>query len=167
MKAHPTTIEGAYLIEPGRSEDERGWFSTEFENIYAHQLATAFNHMERTLRGMHYQPVEFPQKKLVRCIAGSILDQIVDLRVGSATYLKKFDAIMDSNNRLLMFVPSGVAHGYMTLSPFTEVLYIMEGLYKPGMERGVRWNDPSLKLWWPEEPILMSEKDRNWPDFTP
>ena len=170
-----TSLKGAFIIELERIEDARGffartWCQKEFE---AHGLSTrlvqcnvSFNKKPGTLRGMHYQTTPHEEAKLVRCTSGVIYDAIIDLRPESPTYLQWIGAELTADNRRMLYVPENFAHGYQTLTHDTEIFYQVSQFYSPESERGVRWNDPAFGIEWPEtENIIVSEKDKDWPDY--
>jgi len=177
MHFKETKLKGAYIIEPERLEDTRGffaraWCEKEFEahglNSSLVQCNISFNKKRGTLRGMHYQLSPYEEAKLVRCTMGVIFDVIVDLRLDSATYLEWIGVELTADNRKMLYVPEKFAHGYQTLIPNTEVFYQVSQFYSKDFESGVRWNDPSFGIEWPEtENIIISEKDRNWSDHVP
>ncbi|HPC62460.1 MAG TPA: dTDP-4-dehydrorhamnose 3,5-epimerase, partial [Verrucomicrobiota bacterium] len=107
------------------------------------------------------------EDKIVRCLRGALLDVIVDLRPGSPTFLQHFSIELSAENRTMLFVPKGFAHGFLTLSDDTEAFYLVTEFYSPQHERGLRYNDPRLAIRWPFEPVVISDKDRNHPDFDP
>jgi len=170
-----TKLKGAYIIEPERLEDSRGFFSRvwckkEFEahglNLGLVQCNISFNKKRGTLRGMHYQLSPYEEAKLVRCTMGAIFDVIIDLRPKSATYLEWIGVELTADNRKMLYVPEEFAHGYQTLMPNTEVFYQVSQFYSKEFESGVRWNDPAFGIEWPEtENIIISDKDRDWPDY--
>jgi dTDP-4-dehydrorhamnose 3,5-epimerase len=171
-----TPLKGAYVIDPERLADERGFFARtwcrrEFEaNGLSPGLAQcniSFNHKRGTLRGMHYQVVPQAEAKLVRCTAGAIHDVIVDLRAGSATLKQWFAVELSAENRRMLYIPEGLAHGFLTLADATEVFYQMSEFYSPECARGVRWNDLAFGIRWPFEASIISERDRTYPDFVP
>jgi len=175
MKFTPTPLPGAYVIDLERLEDERGffarsWCQREFEaqglNSRVVQCDASFNAKKGTLRGMHYQVKPFEEAKLVRCTVGSIYDLIVDIRPDSASYGQHFGLVLSWENHSMLFVPEGFAHGFLTLSDNTEVFYQMSEFYAPDHERGFRWNDPAFAIEWPADVLIMSDRDRNYPDFT-
>jgi dTDP-4-dehydrorhamnose 3,5-epimerase len=172
MILHDTSLADARLIELQPRGDERGWFArtmsrTEFEqaglNADFRQQNTSVSANAGTLRGMHFQLGPHTEAKLVRCIRGAIVDIIVDLRLGSPSYLKheKFE-LTPSNNRIL-YVPEGFAHAFQTLTEDTEVTYLVTADYTPEAERGVRYSDPRLGIDWPLEVTTISPKDAAWP----
>jgi dTDP-4-dehydrorhamnose 3,5-epimerase len=116
---------------------------------------------------MHYQLPPKAETKLVRCIRGALYDVALDLRPNSPTFGKSFGAELTAENRRMMYVPKGFAHGFLTLAPDTEALYLVDEFYSPEHERGVRWNDPKFNISWPAEPVVLSDKDRNQRSFDP
>ncbi|MDW7981063.1 MAG: dTDP-4-dehydrorhamnose 3,5-epimerase [Verrucomicrobiales bacterium] len=176
MKFIETPLKGAYVIELDPRADERGWFARffckqEFEqhglcnNIV--QINNSFSKHKGTLRGMHYQVPPRAEDKIVRCIRGAFYDVIVDLRPDSPTFLQHFGIELNAENRKMLFVPKGFAHGFLTLVDETEALYLVTEFYSPQHERGLRYNDPKLGIKWPFEPVVISQKDRQHPDFDP
>jgi len=172
MKFTETPLSGAYLIEPERLEDHRGFFARTFcqREFAGHGLHTqicqsdiSYNHREGTLRGLHFQSSPYTQVKLVKCISGAIYDVIVDLRPASPTFAKWHAAELSADNRAMFYVPEGFAHGYQVLKPGSEVLYQMFEFYKPGADAGVRWDDPHLAIPWPLPQPIMSSRDRALP----
>jgi len=127
------------------------------------QCNISHNHRAGTLRGMHYQLEPATEAKLVRCISGAIIDQIVDLRPESPTYLQHVSVELSASNRRSLYVPPMFGHGYQTLVDDAEVLYQVSERYTPGQERGLRYNDPALGLHWPLDVTAISEKDNSWP----
>lgn len=171
-----TPIPGAFLIDLEKRGDDRGFFARAFcEREFAqHGLVTHFCQVNNslsaqkgTLRGMHYQLIPKAETKVVRCIRGALYDVILDLRPGSPTLGQSFGAELSAENRRMMYVPKGFAHGFITLADDTEAFYFVDEFYAPEAERGVRYNDPRFNLEWPIEPVVLSDKDRNWRDFDP
>jgi dTDP-4-dehydrorhamnose 3,5-epimerase len=161
-------------LEP--NADERGFFARLFcaeqfrqqgleSNVV--QINNAFNKQKGTLRGLHYQLPPHAETKIIRCTAGALWDVTLDLRPDSPTFGRHFGAVLTAENRRMMFVPRGFAHGIITLADNTESIYFASHAYAPGHERGVRWNDPRFAIEWPIQPKLISEKDRKHPDFDP
>ena len=159
-----------------RRGDDRGWFARYFcQNEYdQHHLCrnivqanNSFSKIKGTLRGMHYQLAPKAEDKMVRCLRGALLDVIVDLRQDSPTFLQHFAIELNAENRTMLFVPKGFAHGFLTLTEDTEALYLVTEFYSPQHERGLRYNDPKLGIRWPFEPAVVSDKDRKHPDFNP
>lgn len=167
-----TELQGAYLIELDRHEDNRGFFARVWcqKEFAEHGLAPAvvqanisFNAMAGTLRGMHYQSVPYEEAKLVRCTRGGIYDVMVDLRPHSLTYKHWIGVELTAENYTMLYVPTGFAHGFITLHDSTEVSYLVSEAYMPGAERGMRWNDPAVGINWPRPVEVISEKDASWP----
>jgi dTDP-4-dehydrorhamnose 3,5-epimerase len=176
MNFHATSLESAHLIELEKRGDDRGFFARLFcEKEFAAaglvsrfvQINNSLTSQRGTLRGMHYQLAPAAEVKVVRCIRGALYDAIVDLRPDSPTYRQSFGAELTAENRLMMYVPRGFAHAILTLTDDTEALYLVSEFYSPESERGIRWDDPLLKVKWPIMPTEISQKDANWPDFDP
>lgn len=174
MKFMETKLEGAYIIEPERLEDERGFFARtfcqkEFEanglNTRLVQCSTSYNKRKGTLRGMHYQVAPMAEAKLVRCTRGAIYDVIIDLRQESPTYSKWAAVELTADNRLMLYIPEGFAHGFQTLEDDTEVFYQMSEFFSPEYARGMRWDDPAFGIEWPISNPILSEKDRTYKGF--
>lgn len=176
MKFLETRLPGAYLIEPEPIDDARGsfqrvWCAREFTEhglpAAPAQANLSTNHAAGTLRGLHLQLPPRAESKLVRCTRGAIWDVIVDLRPDSETFLEHTGVRLSAQNRRALFVPELFAHGYLTLENGSEALYQVSEFYAPGFERGIRWDDPTLRIEWPLEVQVISEKDANWPDLDP
>jgi len=174
MKFTETELKGAYVIEIEKLTDERGFFARSWcrKEFEAHGLKSgvvqanvSYNIKKGTLRGMHYQITPYEETKLVRCTRGAIYDVIIDLRPDSVTYKKWFGIELTENNYKMLFVPEKFGHGFQALKDDTEVTYQVSQLYTPGAERGIRANDPVFNIDWPLEVKVISEKDKNWPDF--
>jgi dTDP-4-dehydrorhamnose 3,5-epimerase len=171
-----TAIPGAYLIELEKREDQRGFFARAFcerefseAGLSSHfvQVNNSHSTLKGTLRGMHYQLAPKSETKLVRCIRGSLFDVILDLRRGSSTFGKTFGAELSAENRMMMYVPKGFAHGFLTLEADTEAFYLVDEFYSPQHERSIRWDDPAFTIKWPQKPAVISEKDQNQKNFDP
>lgn len=169
-----TPIAGAWIVDPEPKGDERGFFARAWceREFGARGLAArfvqcnnAFSRHRGTLRGLHYQAEPHGEVKLMRCIGGAVFDAIVDMRPGSPSYLRWYGVALSADNRRALYVPTGCAHGYETLTDDCEVLYPVSAFYVPGAERGVRWDDPMIRIAWPLPPAHLSEKDRHWPDL--
>jgi dTDP-4-dehydrorhamnose 3,5-epimerase len=119
------------------------------------------------LRGLHYQLSPSAEVKLVRCVRGALHDVILDLRPGSSTFGKSFGTSLTAENRRMIYVPEGFAHGFITLEDDTEVVYFVTAEYNANRERGVRWDDPAFDIPWPFEPVVISDKDGSHPNFDP
>lgn len=174
MKFIPLPLKGAYLIDIEKLEDERGFFARAFcaedyieqglEGSFI-QLNNSYSVKKGTLRGLHYQLAPMQETKIVRCIKGSFFDVILDLREESETFGKSFGEVLSAENRRMMYVPKGFAHGFYTLEDESEVVYMVSHYYSPEFERGVRWNDPAFAIQWPGEPLVISDRDRRHADF--
>lgn len=174
MKFVPTPLGGAFVIEPERVADERGFFARTFcrDEFGAHglqqdfvQCNVSFNAKRGILRGMHFQLAPHAEVKLVRCTRGAIFDVIIDLRRDSPTYTRWFGVELDSENRQLLYIPAGFAHGFQTLADGSEVFYQMGAMYRADAGRGVRWNDPVFGIAWPLTDPVLSARDASYPDF--
>jgi dTDP-4-dehydrorhamnose 3,5-epimerase len=170
-----TKLAGAYVVEPERASDDRGFFARTWcrEEFQSHgldprlvQCNVSFNRLAGTLRGMHFQLAPHEEVKLVRCTRGAIHDVILDLRPESATFKKHFGVELTEDNGRMLFVPAGFAHGFYTLRDDSEVFYQMSETYHPESAAAVRWNDPEFGIRWPGEPRVISERDRDHADFT-
>jgi len=169
-----TKLLGAFVIEPEKQEDQRGFMARtfcrrEFEahglNPQVAQCNSSFNKYKGTLRGMHFQAAPFAQAKLVRCTAGSIYDVIIDLRPLSPTFKQYFAVELSAQNRKLFYIPEDFAHGFQTLEDNTEVFYQMSQFYSGEHARGVRWDDPAFDIEWPVAERTILERDRTYPDY--
>lgn len=170
-----TRLDGAFVIELEKHQDERGYFARTFcQREFAAQglstnLAQANTSLSRfkgTLRGMHYQTGPHAETKLVRCLRGAVFDVIIDLRPESESYCQWFGVELTADNGKMLYVPEGFAHGYQTLQDTTELFYLVSQFYTPQAEQGVRWNDVRFGISWPQDKeVLLSDKDRAWPDF--
>jgi dTDP-4-dehydrorhamnose 3,5-epimerase len=175
MTFHQTKLHKTFEIRMEPHEDERGFFARawcrqEFLeqglNAELAQCSVSFNKRKGTLRGLHYQARPFEEAKLVRCTRGAIYDVVVDLRTGSPTFGNWIAANLTADNRHMMYVPEGCAHGFLTLEDATEVFYQISQVYSPESARGVRWDDPAFGIAWPANVEVISERDRTYPDFS-
>lgn len=176
MTFHESRIHGAWIIDITPIHDARGFFAMTFVpdelkqrgmNPSLAQCNLAFNLKRGTLRGMHFQTAPHAQAKIVRATRGALLDVIVDLRQDSATF-KQWDAVeLTADNRRMLYMPEGIAHGYITLADATEAYYHASSPWVREAESGVRWDDPAFGIEWPFAPEVISEKDRAWPIWTP
>ena len=174
MRFRETELQGAFIIELQKYEDERGffarcWCQREFEshglNPRTVQCNVSFNKVKGTLRGMHYQVAPHAETKLVRCTRGAIYDVIIDLRRESPTYKRYVSEVLSSTNYKTLFIPEGCAHGFQTLEDNSEVFYQMSEFYSPEHQRGLRYNDPAFRINWPIDATVISDRDRNYEDF--
>jgi len=168
MKFTPTAIPDVLLIEPDVHGDARGFFMETFraDLMAGAGIALDFvqdNHSrssQRTLRGLHYQ-IRNPQGKLVRVVSGEVFDVAVDLRRSSSAFGRWVGEILSADNRKMLWIPPGFAHGFLTLSPWADVLYKTTDFYSPEWDRTLLWNDPEVGISWPippgEQPLLSSK----------
>ena len=169
MRFQEIYLKDSYLIEPNKQEDERGFFARlfckkEFEkkglNTKWVQINNSLCKKSATLRGLHFQKSPFQEIKLIRCIKGMIWDVIVDLRKNSKTFGKWFGVKLTEKNKLMIYVPKGFAHGYISLKPNSEILYLVSNFYTPESEQTLLWKDPRIAIDWPLKPKLISDKDK-------
>ena len=175
MRFAETAIAGVMVVDIEPREDERGSFARlqcpdEFVAA-GHRFAPAQTSLSRnphkgTLRGMHYQPAPHAETKLVRVVRGRIFDVALDLRPTSATFSRWIAEELSADNSRALLIPEGVAHGFLTLEPDTDLLYQISPAFQPGHEAGVRWDDPAFAIAWPAAPALISPRDATYPDHT-
>jgi dTDP-4-dehydrorhamnose 3,5-epimerase len=168
-----TELHGAYIIEPERREDDRGffarlWCQRELEQHGLHsrvvQLNAGFTHRKGSVRGLHFQLPPCQEVKIVRCTMGALFDVILDLRPNSLTYKRWVGVELTADNRRMVYVPEGCAHGYQTLADNTEMYYQTSQFYAPELARGVRYDDAAFRIHWPLPVTDISAADRSWPD---
>lgn len=170
MKLTETDIEDVLLIKPKVHGDQRGFFCETYrESVFReHGVDTHFvqdnlsSSRKNAIRGLHYQ-IKNPQAKLLMVPRGKILDVAVDLRKGSPTFGKHTSAVLSEENRHLLYIPAGFAHGFSVLSEETLVFYKCSDYYNPDGERGLSWDDPALDIDWRVHNPILSEKDRSHP----
>ena len=167
-----TPLHGAWLLEPERFEDERGFFARTWcrRELEEHgldatlaQCSISYNHRRGTLRGLHFQAPPHEEIKLVRVTRGAIWDVIVDLRPASPTFKGHFSVVLSEEEGNQLYIPKGMAHGFLTLEDACEVYYQISEYYAPEAARGYRWDDPAFAIPWPEAVAVVSEKDRKLP----
>ncbi|MGZ3952059.1 MAG: dTDP-4-dehydrorhamnose 3,5-epimerase [Flavisolibacter sp.] len=168
----PNILEGSYVIDLEPYSDERGWFARffckdEFRQIGHNKEWVQLNHSttyeKGALRGMHFQIAPYKEVKMVRCIAGAVYDVVVDLRKDSATFLGWFGTELSAENKKMIYIPEGFAHGFQCLSNICELIYFHTEYYKPDSEAGVRFDDPLLNIEWPLQVTTISERDKSHP----
>jgi len=173
MDFQRTKLEGVFRVKAQPYRDARGAFARLHcpEEFAAAGIAFApvqtslsGNPHPGTLRGLHYQAAPHAESKLVRCVRGRIFDVAVDLRPASPTYRQWCADELSADNLMALYIPQGVAHGFLTLEADTDVLYQIAPAYTPGHEAGVRWNDPAFGIDWPAPPELISDRDAGYPD---
>jgi dTDP-4-dehydrorhamnose 3,5-epimerase len=174
MTFHETKISGLFEIHLEPKSDERGFFARSWceKEFVAHglnsrlvQCSISFNTRRGTLRGIHYQAAPFAETKLVRCTRGVIYDVVIDLRPQSPTFKAWNAVVLSAENRHMVYVPEGCAHGFLTLEDESEIFYQMSEIYNAESARGVRWDDPAFRIGWPEKVQVISKRDRSYPDF--
>ena len=168
----PTALDGVWVIEPERLTDARGffartWCARELDerglNTALAQCSVSWTRTRGTVRGLHYQAPPHAEAKLVRCTRGAIHDVALDVRPGSATFARWVAVELSADNRRMLYVPEGIAHGFQTLGDDTEVFYQISVFHHPASERGVRWNDPRCAIAWPVAPVIVSSRDAALP----
>ena len=171
MKFIETRLKGAFIIEPEKLKDERGFFARTFcqEEFKMHglnphfvQCSRSFNRKKGTLRGMHYQAPPHQEDKLVMCTKGAMYDVIIDLRSQSATCKQWIAVELTAENHKMIYVPKDFAHGFQTLENNTEVFYQISEFYYPERARGLKWDDPAFGIEWPIRNPLLSDKDKSY-----
>ena len=176
MKATPLNVPDVLLIEPRIFEDPRGFFyesysEKEFAELGIHTKFVQDNHSRSSrgvLRGLHFQIAPKEQAKLVRVVRGEVFDVAVDIRKNSKTFGQHVDVTLSEENRRMLYVPAGFAHGYCVLRDGTELLYKTSDFYSPEHDRGIMWNDPDLHIPWPKltGDYILSEKDKKHPPLS-
>ena len=172
MKFTELPLKGAYVVEPKPFEDQRGMFSRifceiEFKEISHSKKLVQINHSltnrKGAIRGLHYQNPPMTETKMVKCLRGSVYDVIIDLRKESDTFLNWHGETLSSENRCMLYIPEGFAHGFQTLEANCELLYFHTEFYSPDYEEAVRFDDPRVGIKWPLDVSDISEKDKNHP----
>ena len=170
MRFEETKLKGSYIITPTPVGDNRGWFARtyckrEFEPIMRDaewvQINHSFSSERGAIRGMHFQIGEHQEIKLVRCIAGAVYDVIIDIRTGSPTFMQWVGVELNAQNKNMIYVPRGFAHGFQTLTKDAELIYHHSNYYSPDREAGIRYNDQKVSIDWPLIPTTISERDLN------
>lgn len=168
MKFTPTELKDVYIVDLEPFTDSRGWFARTYckkeFSVIDHegewvQLNHSFTNRKGTIRGLHFQLPPYGEIKLVRCISGKVLDIVVDLREGSDTFLKWIGVELSSENKKMLYIPTGFAHGFQTLEDNCELLYHHTTFYMPGSESGIRYDDPRINIYWPLRVADISERD--------
>jgi dTDP-4-dehydrorhamnose 3,5-epimerase len=174
MKFTETPVTGAYVIDVNRIGDSRGFFGRLWcekelldQGLVPHirQSNIGFSPQKGTLRGLHYQKPPHQEVKIVRCTRGSVFDVVVDLRSDSPTFRKWFGIELNPDNASMLYVPEGCATGYLTLSDDTEIYYNTSAMYAPDSATGIRYDDVAFGIEWPGEVTVLSDNDKDWPDF--
>ena len=178
MRFTAAELPGVWIINVEPRGDARGFLARTYcaEEFAAHglctrwvQMSTVFNPLAGTLRGLHFQQAPHAEVKLVRCTAGQVYDVIVDLRPDSPTFRRSMAIELSAQNRRMVYIPEGLAHGMQTLESESELFYMMSEFYAPEAAAGVRWDDPAFAVSWPAAPTagrIIAAKDQEWPDFS-
>lgn len=176
MNFKETEIKGAYEITLEKKGDERGFFARGYceqefkDNGIPFNMVQAnfgYNKYQNTLRGLHYQIEPHAEKKLVQCVKGAVYDVILDLRPDSPSYRNWVGCKLTVDDNNMLFIPEGCAHGYQTLTDDSQIFYMVSAFYKPEAERGIHWDDSLFNIKWKDaENMIISDKDRNWPEYT-
>jgi dTDP-4-dehydrorhamnose 3,5-epimerase len=170
-----TELAGLVVVELERVSDERGTFARTFDadawkarglSSSVLQCSVSSNPARGTLRGMHFQEEPQAEAKLVRCSRGAIYDVAVDLRRDSPSFCRWVGVELSEGNGRMLHVPEGLAHGFLTLTDDADVVYQISRAYVPEAARGVRWDDPAFGIEWPSAPLVISERDCTFPDFS-
>jgi dTDP-4-dehydrorhamnose 3,5-epimerase len=169
-----TPIAGVWVIDIERHEDERGFFARTFcetemaargIEMHVSQCNVSWCRVRGTLRGLHYQAEPHGEPKIVRCTRGALWDVAVDLRVDSPTYKRWTGVELTADTRRMLYIPRGLAHGFITLADDTEAFYEMGAPYVAAAARTVRWNEPAFAIDWPIEPVVLAPRDRDGPPW--
>jgi len=172
MIFNPLYLKGAFTIDVQPFQDSRGFFTRTFceKEFVGNGLVQHFvqanhsgTHGKGVIRGMHFQHDPFCEVKLVKCVQGGIFDVIIDVRAGSPTFLQWFGAEISAENKRMMYVPAGFAHGFQSLSDYSEITYMVSAFYNKESERGIRYDDTAVKIEWPLPVSLVSDKDQAIP----
>ncbi|MGI6169247.1 MAG: dTDP-4-dehydrorhamnose 3,5-epimerase [Christensenellales bacterium] len=172
MQIQEIKLPGVFLVQPKVFGDHRGWFMETWSeetfkeaglSLHFVQDNQSMSAQKGTLRGLHFQVQPHPQAKLVRCTRGAILDVAVDIRQGSPHYLQWVSAMLTAENKHMLLVPRGFAHGFLTLCDDVEVQYKVDGPYSPDCDRSIRFDDPSIGVHWGDITPILSDKDKNAP----
>jgi dTDP-4-dehydrorhamnose 3,5-epimerase len=175
VRLEPTSIEGVQLVHLEPVQDDRGAFVRTFDaDAFADagitpifsQASVSVNRSVHTLRGMHLQAPPFEETKLVRCSRGKVFDVVVDARPTSSTYGAWLSFELSPQRPIEVAIGPGIAHGFMTLAPDSEVTYLISARYSPTHAIGFRWNDPLVAIDWPTTPVIMSARDSSFPDLS-
>lgn len=169
MKIIQTTIKDVIILKRELMEDHRGWYSViynqdEFEKVGISSKFIQINHSysknKHTMRGLHFQASPYAQAKLIRCLQGKMVSVAVDLREDSPTFKQHVKVELSSENKLLMYVPKGFAHGVLTLSDTCELEYMVDNNYAKEHAKAIRYDDPVLNIDWGYTDVILSAKDR-------
>ena len=165
-------IEGLKIIQTNTFHDERGSFTriydcekTKIESLSPKQMNISRNPFAGTLRGMHYQVGGDPEHKIMTILSGSVFLVIIDMRKSKSSFLRVASETISEADGISIFIPAGCAAGWLSLSPNTDIHYVMYSRYEDNSYNGLRYNDPFFNIPWPSEPKIISEQDRTWPPY--
>jgi dTDP-4-dehydrorhamnose 3,5-epimerase len=176
MRLEPAGLPDLFIVRAAPLSDPRGSFARVYcRQVFAdagidfvpEQMSVATNRSAHTLRGMHWQAGDAAERKLVRVTRGAVHDVVVDLRERSPTWLRWIAVRLEAGSLDALLVPPGCAHGYLTLEDDCELMYAMDRPQNPAAARGLRWDDPTIGIGWPQEPKVVSARDQSWPRFDP
>lgn len=174
MELVKTALDGVYIVQPKVYGDNRGWFmETYSEKVFADaginvkfvQDNHSYSAQKGVLRGLHFQLAPMSQSKLLRALRGTLMDVVVDIRKGSPTYKQWISVELSADNKREIFMPRGMAHGFITLTDDVEVHYKVDSLYAPKLESGIIYNDPDINVDWGTDKVILSAKDKILPAF--
>ncbi|MEP7229614.1 MAG: dTDP-4-dehydrorhamnose 3,5-epimerase [Ginsengibacter sp.] len=175
MIFNPTFIKDLFTVELDLFRDDRGFFARTFcKEEFAEaglevewlQINHSYTAKKATLRGMHFQNPPYKEIKLVRCISGAVYDVAIDLRKDSSTFLEWFGTELSTENKRMIYIPGGFAHGFLTLTDNCEIIYHHSNYYTPGAEGGIKFDDPTINIIWPTAVNGISDRDKNHPYVT-
>jgi len=174
LKFTKSKLKDALVIEIEKLEDERGFFARSWDKKICNELGLDVDFVQNnislskfkgTLRGLHYQLSPYEETKMIRCTRGRVYNVIIDLRSNSETYKQWEGVELNEKNHLARYIPKGFANGILTLEDNSEIFYQVSQFYTPDSERGIRWDDPSFNITWPEKITTISKKDLSWDFF--
>jgi dTDP-4-dehydrorhamnose 3,5-epimerase len=174
MRLEPLEIDGAFRLRPERRGDERGWLTRLFcRDDFAElgladcsrQVSEVVNARALTLRGLHFQRGDHAETKLFKVTRGAVFDVLVDIRANSPTFGRWQGFELSAGDEALIYAPAGLAHGYLTLGDDSAMLYFIDTPYAPDHAAGINYADPALAIAWPAAPVVISDKDRTWPNL--
>jgi len=175
MIFNKTKLEGVFIIEPEKQEDQRGFFARIWDKKIFEQMnlnpnlvqsSISYNKKRGTMRGLHFQIPPYEEIKLIRCTKGKIFNVVIDLRSSSRTYTEWIGIELSDQNRKIIYVPEKFAHGFQTLEDNAEVYYQMSEYYKPESSQGVRWDDPLFSIKWPIAVTTISKRDTEFSNYS-
>ena len=174
VRVAETPLPGVFLLHAATARDDRGSFSrlscvlalaTHGIDFAPRQTSLSRSFRRFTLRGLHFQAEPSAETKIVHCLTGAVFDVAVDLRPDSLSFRRAFTAELTADNGRALLIPPGCAHGLLTLTSDTAILYQIDRDYDPDRAGGVRWNDKAFGIEWPAAPAVISDRDASWPDF--